>query len=160
MCKNGIVLAINVIMLVIVLSSGCLGNNGVPNPIMTMTPTPVQAAVDLHSKGFDAYIKGDYASALDYFNQSINADPKYTRGWIEKGNVLIRMNRTEEAISAYDSALALENNLPLVWNSRGEALMALERFAEARDSFDNALKVSPEYAKALENRNLTLEKLK
>jgi tetratricopeptide (TPR) repeat protein len=156
----GIVLTFFVIMLVSVFSVGCLGNNGVPNSIMTVTPTPVPAAVDLHSKGFDAYIKGDYATALDYFNQSINADPKYTRAWIEKGNVLVKLNRTSEAISSYDSALALENNLALVWNSRGEALMTSENYSEARDSFDKALKIAPDYAKAKENRELVLAKLK
>ena len=39
----------------------------------------------------------DYASALDYYNQSLAADPKYIRAWIDKGNVLVRMNRTDEA---------------------------------------------------------------
>ena len=38
--------------------------------------------------------------------------------------------------------------------------MTLGRYTEARDSFDKALKIAPSYAKAKENRNLTLEKLK
>jgi tetratricopeptide (TPR) repeat protein len=145
-------------MLIIVLSSGCTGNNAVTHPVTT--PTQVPAAVNLHSKGFDSYIKGDYSTALDYFNQSITADPTYTRGWIEKGNVLVKLNRTSEAISSYDSALALENDLALVWNNRGEALMTSENYSEARDSFDKALKIAPDYAKAKENRELVLAKLK
>ena len=38
--------------------------------------------------------------------------------------------------------------------------MKLGRYTEARDSFDKALQIAPEYAKAKENRNITLEKLK
>jgi lipoprotein NlpI len=60
----------------------------------------------------------------------------------------------------YDSALALDNNFPEIWNNRGEALMTLGRYSEAFDSFDKALEIAPDYAKAKENRNLTLSKLK
>jgi tetratricopeptide (TPR) repeat protein len=158
MRSNGIVLSVIAIMLVTVLCSGCTGNNAGANPVMT--PAPVPAAVDLHSRGFDAYIKGNYSTALDFYNQAITADPRYTRAWIDKGNVLVKLNRTSEAISSYDSALALENNLALVWNSRGEALMTIGNYTEARDSFDKALQIAPANAKAKENRDLALAKLK
>ena len=158
MRSNGIVLAVLAIVLVTVLSSGCTGNNAETNPVMT--PAPVPAAVDLHSRGFDAYIKSNYTTALDFYNQSIAADPKYTRAWIDKGNVLVKLNRTSEAISSYDSALALENDLALVWNSRGEALMTIGNYTEARDSFDKALQIAPEYAQAKANRDLALARLK
>ena len=101
MQKRGIVLAVCAIMLVIVLSSGCTSRYlskqpSCPNCTVVSTPH-TGSAVDLHNKGFDAYINRDYASALDYYNQSLAADPKYTRAWIDKGNVLVRMNRTVEA---------------------------------------------------------------
>jgi tetratricopeptide (TPR) repeat protein len=158
MRSNGIVLAVLALMLVTVLSSGCTENNAGANPVMT--PAPVPAAVDLHIKGFDAYIKGNYTTALDFYNQSIAADPKYTRAWMDKGNVLVKLNRTSEAISSYDSALALENDLAIVWNDRGEALMTIGNYTEARDSFDKALQIAPEYANAKANRDLALAKIK
>lgn len=158
-CK-GIVLTVFTLVLITVLSSGCISSNGEEKPCLTCSPQTPAAAADLHMKGFNAYINGNFANALEFYDQSIAADPKYTRAWMDKGNVLIRLNRTEEAISAYDSALALENNLPLVWNSRGEALMTIGKYTEARDSFDKALKIAPEYAKAKENRELALAKLK
>jgi tetratricopeptide (TPR) repeat protein len=158
MRSNGIVLVVLAIMLVIVLSSGCTENNAGANPVMT--PAPVPAAVDLHKKGFDAYINGNYTTALDFYNQSIAADPKYTRAWMDKGNVLVKLNRTSEAISSYDSALALENDLAIVWNDRGEALMTIGNYTEARDSFDKALQIAPEFATAKVNRDLALAKLK
>ena len=158
MRSKGIVLAVLALMLVTVLSSGCTGDNAGKNPIMTPAPGP--AAVDLHSKGFDAFINGNYTTALDFYNQAITADPKYTRAWMDKGNVLVKLNRTSEAISSYDSALALENNLAIVWNSRGEALMTIGNYTEARDSFDKALQIAPEFATAKANRDLALAKLK
>jgi tetratricopeptide (TPR) repeat protein len=163
MRSNGIVMAALAIMLVTVLSSGCTGNNAQTNPTQTnpiITAAPARAAVDLHSKGFDAFIKGNYTTALDFYNKAITADPKYIRAWMDKGNVLVKLNRTSEAISSYDSALALENNLAIVWNSRGEALMTIGNYTEALDSFDKALQFAPEFATAKANRDLALAKLK
>lgn len=160
MHKCGIVLA--AIILVIVVGSGCIANNSQQQLCKNCTAvqTPVLQAVELHQKGFDAYIDRNYSVALDYYNQSLVADPKYTRAWIDKGNALIRMNRTAEGIAAYDAALALESDLPELWNTRGEALMATGNYSAARDSFDRALQLAPDYAQAKENRNLTLTKLK
>ena len=166
MRSNQIVLAVLALMVVTVLFSGCTGNNAQTNtqtnaqtnPIMTRAP--VASAVDFTKKGFDAFIKGNYTTALDFYNRSTSEDPKYTQAWIERGNVLVKLNRTSEAISSYNSALALENNLAIVWNSRGEALMAMGNFTEARNSFDKALQFAPEYAAAKANRDLALSKIK
>jgi eukaryotic-like serine/threonine-protein kinase len=145
-------------LLLLIMSSGCIHSNSVNSQIGT--PTPTGPAVELHKNGFSAYIDGKYETALDYYNKSLVADPTYTRAWMDKGNVLIRLNRTSEAIAAYDAALALDNNIPQVWNSRGEALMTLGRYSEALASFDSALKIAPDYEIAQENRNNTLAKLK
>jgi len=156
--KQGIVSLFFAIMLTGAMSCGCTANTSEKQP--GATPTPVAAAVDLHMKGFDAYIKGDFTTALDFYDKSLAADPTYTRAWIDKGNILIKLNRSSEAVSAYDSALAIESKMPEIWNSRGEALMTLGKFAEARDSFDKALALVPDYPQAKENRNRTLAKLK
>jgi len=154
---RGIIPVVVGIIFVMILSSGCINTNSVNQ--QNVAPTPDVSAAGLLRSGFTAFTEGKYDTALDYYNRSIAADPTYAPAWTEKGNVLIRLNRTEEAISAYDSALALESGLPRVWNSRGEALMTLGRYTEARDSFDKALQVAPEYAKAIENRELALTKL-
>jgi tetratricopeptide (TPR) repeat protein len=157
MRSNGIVLAVLALMLVTVFSSGCTGNNADSNAVMTHVPVP--AAVDLHDKGFIAFINGNYTTALDLYNQSLAADPKYTRAWIDKGNVLVKLNRTSEAISSYDSALALENDLEMVWNSRGEALMSIGNYTEALNSFDNVLRIAPNSVIAKQNREFVLKKM-
>jgi tetratricopeptide (TPR) repeat protein len=131
------------------------------------TPTPDEAAIKLSRNaieytqiGIDAYTKGDYETALDNYNKAVAANPKYTRAWNEKGRVLTVLNRTSEAISAYDASLAVDKSQYGVWNNRGEALVTLGRYTEALESFEKALQIAPSYAKANENRNLTLSKLK
>ena len=105
-----------------VMIAGCINNTS--DKPQVVTPTRVvaaAAAVDLHKKGFDAFINGNYTTALDLYDRAITADPKYTRAWIDKGNVLVRLNRTDEAISSYDSALALENNLASCLEQQGRS---------------------------------------
>jgi tetratricopeptide (TPR) repeat protein len=152
-----IILSALFVLLVTVFISGCANNASGTSG--TTLPTPVPAAVDLHNTGFDAYVKGDNLIALEYFNQSIAADPAYTRAWIDKGNVLVRLNRSEEAIEAYDTALVQDKGLAVVWNRRGVALMATGNYSAARDSFDRALQLAPGFIEAKENRDLLLKKL-
>jgi tetratricopeptide (TPR) repeat protein len=160
---NRIVGPLLVILFVTTLYSGCIGNTpekktciNCTSPIQTLTAD----AVKFFDKGSDAYINHDYSMALDFYNKSLEADPAYTKAWIAKGNVLIRMNRTSDAISAYDSALTIRNDLPEVWYSKGEALMTLGRYREASDSFEKVLILVPDYPLAKENRDLALAKQK
>lgn len=146
---QGGITAFLIVLLLCTAGTGCTGTSGQSKE---MPPEPAPVAVSLHMKGFNSYINGNYTAALEQYDQSLAADPAYTRAWMDKGNLLLRMNRTEEAISAYDAALALDSNLPLVWNGRGEALMAQGNYTGAIDSFDRALALAPEYTVAKENR--------
>jgi tetratricopeptide (TPR) repeat protein len=156
--RNEIFLAVLGLVLVTLFCSGCTGNNAEPQ--QTITPTPVSTSVELHKQGFDAYVRGENPLALDLYNQAIAADPSYTRAWMDKGDVLKRMNRSEEAVAAYDVVLARQNDLPIVWNSRGESLMETGNYTAARDSFIKAIQIASDFEKAKENRDLAIEKIK
>ena len=149
-------LAILFLLLVSIGSSGCMGNS--TGTEKYTTPTPIPAAVDFHKKGFDAYIQGNYTEALNFYNQSVTADPKYARAWMDRGLVLADLNRTDEAVSSYDAALSIDNNVAIVWNDRGVALMTMGNYTAALESFDKALEIAPDFAEAKENRNLALKK--
>jgi len=145
-----------------VVISGCVSSTPVKEPVTEPLPgtTPVSQAIEFHKTGFSAYIAGDLEKSLEYFNKSLEADPTFARAWMDKGNVLIRMNRSAEAIAAWDAALALDSNIPQVWNSRGEALMSLGRYAEALESFEKVLAINPDHKSAQENRERARAKLK
>jgi tetratricopeptide (TPR) repeat protein len=138
--------------------SGCV--NSMPGTADGYQPTPVKEAIDLHNTGFDAYVSGNYSVALEYYNRSIAADPNYTRAWVDKGNVLMRLDLPYEAVLAYDGALAQDNSQAVVWNSRGEALMATGNYSEAHDSFEQALRLAPKFVEAQENLKNASEKIK
>jgi Flp pilus assembly protein TadD len=159
MRRNGINLAVLVLMLVAALSSGCTENKTETTVTYPSLSPAAPSAVDLHMQGFDAYSNGNYTAALDLYNQAIAVDPGYMRAWMDKGNVLMRLNRSAEAVDAYDVVVTHEDYVPNVWNYRGKALMATGNYSAARDSFDRALQQAPEFAEAKENRDLAQKML-
>ena len=151
--RSGVYPAILILLLFAASGPGCLGNTGAnKNPVYE----PVPLAVELHGKGLDAYVNGNFSEALDLYNRSILVDPNYTVAWMDKGNALMRLNRSAEAIAAYDEVLGLESDLAIVWNNRGEAFMALGNYSAAIKSFDQAIRLEPDFTKAKENRDLAI----
>lgn len=68
------------------------------------------------------------------------------------GDILQALGRNEEAVAAYDRALATRPRLAETLNKRGTALLALDRLAGAAMSFDRAIAIRPDYADAHCNR--------
>lgn len=61
------------------------------------------------------------------------------------GRVLTRLGQPENALAAYDQALAVDNALHEVHYNRGVLLLRLGRVAAAEDSFQNVLALNPPY---------------
>jgi Flp pilus assembly protein TadD len=62
--------------------------------------------------------------------------------------------RYEDALAAYDRALALDPEDADVWNNRGVALHELGRTGQARAAYDRAIALDPGATEAAENRAL------
>jgi len=70
------------------------------------------------------------------------------RLWIRKGIALDQEDRSQEALTCYDTALQINPTDPMAWNFRGGTLLKLGRLREAREAFQNFIKFAPpEYAK-------------
>ncbi|MGA7540126.1 MAG: sulfotransferase [Steroidobacteraceae bacterium] len=65
------------------------------------------------------------------------------------GLCLLRLERPEEALAQFESALAIESRLPFIHANRGAALFALRRVGEAQASFERALALDERQAVAL-----------
>jgi adenylate cyclase len=73
----------------------------------------------------------DWAMALDYFEQAIEADPTNASAFLWRGNTFNALGFREEALAAFEQCVALEPlYLPCV-NNRPFSLVALGRFEEA-----------------------------
>ena len=79
--------------------------------------------------------------------------------WFDRGVQLERLGRHEEAIAAFDSAIAMAPGLAFPWYVRGNALYELGHYADAIDCYHKVLELDPEYADAWNNLGLSAFKL-
>ncbi len=70
----------------------------------------------------------------------------------QRANSLLAAGHLQEALAAFDLALASQPGAAAGWNSRGVVLRHLGRFDEAVASFTRAVSLSPGYAGAFFNR--------
>ena len=66
-----------------------------------------------------------------------------------QGNTLRGQNKYQEAIEAYDKALALNANFAEALYDKGLALHNLNKFQEAIDSYDKAIAIKSNYLDAI-----------
>ena len=70
------------------------------------------------------------------------------RAWFSVG-YLIKDDKLEEKISAYDKAIRLKPNNTATYNNRGAAKAKLKQFDEAIEDYDEAIRLNPDYTKYL-----------
>jgi len=58
-----------------------------------------------------------------------------------KGLVLQHLGRSQEALEAYEQAIALNPTFPSTWHNKGDALLKLGRSAESSTSYMEAHKL-------------------
>ena len=78
----------------------------------------------------------------------------------ELGRILHRQKKYTEAVKAYDAALKLRDDYPIVHRLRGEALLELKQFKEAEQAFSEFLRVDKSVADVYRARGLIRAKLK
>ncbi len=102
--------------------------------------------------------KGELDLAIECYKRASELDPDDEKPLFNLGLALKRMGKFDEAIQAYDKALAISED-PETWNNKGNALARLGRFDEAVESFRNALRLKPDYETARVNMTICANKL-
>ena len=74
--------------------------------------------------------------------------PDVAEAWLGRGNVLSALRRSEDALTAFERAVALRPDFPEAWLGRGNVLCDLKRHDEALAAFDQALALRPNLAAA------------
>lgn len=117
-----------------------------------------RAFLDPSGAGALAYAAGDYAGALSRYEAAIERNPDDAESHSNLGQMLVRLNRVEEALPHFDRAIAI---LPQRWAyhfNRARALALLERWDEAIAGYRQAQQLFPDdYATAF-NLAQTLHK--
>lgn len=89
---------------------------------------------------------GNLKDALSYFERALDVDLNDWSIWVMKGQVLLELNRQDEAIASYKKAAEINPKKATmgVWG----VLMTLGRFEEAIPYLDKSIEINPSYNEA------------
>jgi len=100
-----------------------------------------------------------YAKAEAKILQAINVDEWNTTPWRALGDLLMELERPQEALKRYNSALFLDQCDWLAWVGRGDALRACKRRSAAVKAYERALRLRPNVEWLLTRLAQTLQEL-
>ncbi len=91
------------------------------------------------------------------YRQAISMRADYTQAYINRGDILLRLNRTQEAREVYEKALAFENDNPDLLYNMGVVLLGQGEYNEAMAYLNKALEYDPDHYQALLNSAILIQ---
>jgi tetratricopeptide (TPR) repeat protein len=107
-------------------------------------------------RGEDMANANNLVDAMNYFDKALEINPQNDCAWGDKGLILTKQGKPEEALKSFSNAIAINPNSEITWHNQGLTQMKSKRFEEAIESFDNAIKIKDRYAKAWYNKGRAL----
>jgi tetratricopeptide (TPR) repeat protein len=104
--------------------------------------------------GVDLSAQGRYDEADDYLCKSLALSSKSVFTHINRGNLLLALNRLPEAESEFATACDLQPNYPHPLTQLAEVLLRENKLKDAAKKNQEALQLAPEFAAALCNQGL------
>jgi len=102
----------------------------------------------LYRTGLESLWLGNYESALGYFENAANKNPRRADAWVQVGYCKVKQGKNVEAIRAYQQALHLKPDSAEVHNKLGDAYYYASRLREAIEEYTEAARLKPEWAEA------------
>lgn len=99
-------------------------------------------------KGVYYYIIHDYTKALVEFEECIRKDYTFIDAYMEKGNILFRQQKFDEAIAVYDLALTVSNTFADAYYWKGKCQEAQGKKQEAKLNYLRAYNLDKELIEA------------
>jgi len=96
-------------------------------------------ATTLLLAGMIAQDRGDRSTAEQTFARAAAARAGWAPPLANRGQLLLEMGRTEEALEVLRAAIAIEPGNPRIWNNTALALLQLNRVDEAQKAFEHTL---------------------
>ena len=122
------------------------------------TPDAERPFLDAAGKGTVAYTAGDYESSLARYEEAVRQNPQDAESLSNLGQVLVRMQRTAEAIPYFERAASLNPNRWAYRFNLARALSLLQRWDEAIAAYRQAQTLFPDDYATTFNLALTMHK--
>ncbi len=110
----------------------------------TKDGTTLQRAIQLMENG-------DFSTTVDILQEFLENNPTSLEGWYNLGYALSEIDKEEDAIKAYDEALAIDNMIFEIWFNKANVLYNLGDFGKARECYERAVELNPDDAEAWNN---------
>lgn len=102
--------------------------------------------------GNDFYLQGNYARALECYDNALRLNPQSAEAYNNRGLTYYHLNRFAEAVSDFDKAIAINPAFAQAYNNRGIVRYAQGQPATAISDYTTAIQFNPNFAYALNNR--------
>jgi len=113
----------------------------------------------LSDKAHELAGSGQYEKALELVNREIKTDANNAHAWYNKGILLFKMSRYQDARNSFAQATDIDPEFAEAWYNKGIALMNLGKYLEAIRAFDKAIAINPNDRDARQQRDLAQEKI-
>ena len=91
------------------------------------------------------------------YRQAISMRSDYTQAYINRGDILIKLNRTKEAQEVYERALSFDNKNADIYYNLGVVLLEQGRHKQALAYLNKALDLDPDHSQALLNSAMLIQ---
>ncbi|KAI7861037.1 hypothetical protein BDC45DRAFT_430253 [Circinella umbellata] len=102
-------------------------------------------AIALNLLGTFNFLKGDNKSALEYFDKSIEVDPKFVQNYIKRSSLYMEQSDIAKAYKQFDDALAINPSDPDVYYHRGQVNYISGNFDAAAKDYTESLKLDDSF---------------
>lgn len=98
-----------------------------------------------------SYFKGDYDLSVKSLLKYLNVQQHDEGAWYNLGIAYGRLQRHEDAVSAYKKALEIKPDKHEAWNNLGSTFAKLKKYDEAIEAYVKAMEINPEDPDAWQN---------
>jgi len=114
----------------------------------------------LADKGYIFFTRREMNEAEVSLRESVNACPKYARGYNLLGNVLFAKGDRAEAYEALKKAVEINPDYAVAYNNLGRVAFRLGKKREAIEFLQRAIEINSKYAHAYNNWGVVLQSLR
>src|SRR5262249_43989414 len=92
-----------------------------------------------HNNRGNAYAaKGDYARAIENYDESIKLNPGYARAFNNRGVVYLKKGEYDRAMKDFDEAIRLNSDYAIAFANRAETYQRTNDYGHAAADYDEA----------------------
>ena len=110
---------------------------------------------ELFYRGYDAYEKGNYKDAINYYTSYLIKYPNDAGAYNNRGNAKDALEDYQGAIQDYNKAIEITPNDTTAYYKRGIAKDLLKDYRGAIQDYSKAIEINPNYGDAYSSRGMT-----